>query len=527
MRIEKISYKNTHLFSKLLLDYMYEPEKIDSLYSYKSSIDQISAAIDGKSFTEAQRNLLVNTLLQQDASISINTRNQIELLNDSKTFTICTAHQPLLMGGPVYFIHKIASCIQLSRIAKKQYPDYNFVPIYWIGSEDHDIEEVNHLHLFNKKIEWQSPKGGPVGKKILDQQISALKSVVNEYLGQSQHALELNTIIEKAYQEGTDLTNATRKLVYALFEKEGIVVLDQNDRAFKHQMIDVFQKEIEENASSKQIASTLTFLENNYAIQASPREINLFYLTDTLRERIIESEGNYKINNTDLVFSKEELLKMIEVTPEKFSPNVILRPLYQETILPNLAFVGGAGEIAYWLQLKNIFTANHIAFPMLVMRDMALYIDEKTWNRFIQKGFSAEDIFKPIHELEKIFISKNHATEHIFQHQKDKIIEEYDSIAEKMNELDKTLLATVQAEKQKILNSISMLEAKTYKAFKKKSDEDIAQIHKAKGKLYPNDILQERYDNFMMYYLQFGKEYIPMLIEEMNAWEMELKLVVY
>jgi uncharacterized protein YllA (UPF0747 family) len=222
-----------------------------------------------------------------------------------------------------------------------------------------------------------------------------------------------------------------------------------------------------------------------------------------------------------------ELLKMIEVTPEKFSPNVILRPIYQETILPNLAFVGGAGEIAYWLQLKNIFTANHIAFPMLVMRDMALYIDEKTWNRFIQKGFSAEDIFKPIHELEKIFISKNHATEHIFQHQKDKIIEEYDSIAEKMNELDKTLLATVQAEKQKILNSISMLEAKTYKAFKKKSDEDIAQIHKAKGKLYPNDILQERYDNFMMYYLQFGKEYIPMLIEEMNAWEMELKLVVY
>lgn len=527
MQVVNISYKNTALFSKLMQDYLYDNEKLSKLFSLKSDLSNLEQAIHHKTFSKESRTILHQTLLAQNSDATANTLKHIELLTSSNTFTICTAHQPLLMGGPLYFIHKIASCIKLSRLAKEKYPAYNFVPIYWIGSEDHDIEEVNHLHIFNKTLAWETPKGGPVGKKVLDASIVEIKNKLQQYLGESEHAKEIFSVIDRIYQEGISLTAATRKLVYHLFENEGIVVLDQNDKAFKTAMIPVFKEEIENKTSSKLIADNLAFLATNYAVQATPREINLFYLTDTIRERIIETDGVYKVNNTEISFSKTELLQLLETNPEHFSPNVILRPLYQETILPNIAFVGGAGEIAYWLQLKAIFDENKIAYPMLVMRDMALYIDEKSWNRFIQKGFQADDIFKNIHELEKSFIAQNHASENIFQNEKNKIVEEYDIIASKMGELDKTLLATVQAEKQKILNSISMLEAKTFKAFKKKSDDDLAQIQKAKNKLFPNEQLQERYDNFMMYYLQFGKDYIPMLIDEMNAVDMQLKLVVY
>jgi bacillithiol biosynthesis cysteine-adding enzyme BshC len=524
---EKIAYKNTHLFSKLLQDYLYESEKLKNLYTLDSSIEYLEQTTKNKLFSKKQRSVLVETLLKQHPNISEITKNQIELLQDENTFTVCTAHQPLLMGGPMYFIHKIASCIKLCKIAKEKNPQYNYIPIYWIGSEDHDIEEVNHFYLYNKKYEWDTPKGGPVGKKILDSSVDELKVQLKTQLGDSSNAQEIFDIIDTCYQSGFSLAEATKKLVYALFEKHGIVVLDQNDIAFKKQIIPVFIEEIENNTSSKLIADNLKFLESNYAIQANPREINMFYLTDSIRERIIEVDGVYKVNNTELSFTKEALIDLINAHPENFSPNVILRPFFQETILPNIAFVGGAGEIAYWLQLRPIFDAYNTSFPMLVMRDMTLYIDEKTWNRFTQKGFEKEDIFKNIQELEKIFIAKSHATENIFQTEKNKIIEEYDIIASKMSELDKTLATTVQAEKQKILNSISMLEAKTYKAFKKKSDDDLVQIHKAKNKLFPNDTLQERYDNFMMYYLHFGKEYIPMLIDEMNPFNLEIHLFIY
>ena len=175
MLTEKIAYKNTHLFSSLLHDYLYDAQKLKDLYAHTSSLENIEQAVKHKIFSKTQRNLLVSTLEKQHPILSDITSSQIKSLQEENTFTICTAHQPLLMGGPLYFIHKIASCIKLCNIANEKFPNYRFVPIYWMGSEDHDIDEVNHFHVYNRKYEWKTEKGGPVGKKVLDEQLLEIK----------------------------------------------------------------------------------------------------------------------------------------------------------------------------------------------------------------------------------------------------------------------------------------------------------------------------------------------------------------
>ena len=160
-----------------------------------------------------------------------------------------------------------------------------------------------------------------------------------------------------------DLATATRFLANELFKKEGLVILDGESKSLKNLFIPYMNEELKNQSSFKTVSETnLKLTSDEYSIQVNPREINLFYIEDNLRERIIFENGKYKVNNTKIEFSQVEILAEVDKNPEKFSPNVILRPLYQEVILPNLCYIGGGGEIAYWLQLKSNFVKFKVRF---------------------------------------------------------------------------------------------------------------------------------------------------------------------
>jgi uncharacterized protein YllA (UPF0747 family) len=174
------------------------------------------------------RNQLVKAINHQYQSIEVSeaVKNQIDSLKDENTFCIITAHQLSLLGGPLYYVIKIANAIALANKLKVDFPEKNFVPVYWMGSEDHDFEEVNHIYLFGKKITWDSDQTGPVGHFNLKQIDEVIQQVI-EILGDSNPD-DIQGLIKKAYAlKNVEL--ATRELVNGLFGKYGLVIVNGDD----------------------------------------------------------------------------------------------------------------------------------------------------------------------------------------------------------------------------------------------------------------------------------------------------------
>ena len=365
------SYQNSGYFSSLINDYLEQKSNLKPLYNRFPSLENFGAQVQEKkaSYAYESRKILVSVLKQQYSKISITsiTQQNIELLLNSNTYTITTGHQLNLFTGPLYFLYKIISTINLTKELQAKYPNYNFVPIYWMATEDHDFEEINSFNFKGRKFNWNTATSGAVGRLSTEGLDHFFEVYANE-LGTSANAISLKKLFESAYLQHKTLTEATRYIVNELFGESGLVILDADNQNLKRLFTPYMKEELVFQISHKKVLETTEKLKE-YTIQVNPREINLFYLEDNIRERILFENGKYKVNNTKIVFTKSEILELLENHPEKFSPNVILRPLYQEVILPNLGYVGGGGEIAYWLELNSFFDAVKVTFPILLLRN--------------------------------------------------------------------------------------------------------------------------------------------------------------
>ena len=369
-----ITYQNSGYFSKLIVDYLDHKAELKTLYNRFPTVENFKLKIEEKSknFSIENREILAKALTNQYNRFETSeaTTANIELLKDSKTFTITTGHQLNLFTGPLYFLYKIVSTINLCKQLKETYPEYNFVPIYWMATEDHDFEEINHFHLNHKKISWKRESTGPVGR-LSTEGLEEVFDLFSKEIGLGTQATYLKDLFKKTYLEHANLADATRYLANALFQKEGLVILDGDSKALKQLFVPFAKNELLHQTSFAKVNQTNELLKK-YFVQVNPREINLFYIEDQSRERIIFENDLYKVNNTNISFSEHEILAELENHPEKFSPNVILRPLYQEVLLPNLCYIGGGGELAYWLELKSNFESNAVCFPMLLLRNSVL-----------------------------------------------------------------------------------------------------------------------------------------------------------
>ncbi len=490
----KIPHKNTNSFSKLVLDYLNKDEKLNSFVNHFPSIENFEKQINEKQNHPVNRSVLVEVLKEQNANFSLSekTKNNIESLLNENTFSITTGHQLCLFTGPLYFIYKIISTLNLSEQLQEKYPNNNFIPVFWMATEDHDFKEINHINLFGKKIVWDSKQSGGVGKMSLrgvESVLTELKSI----LGNSENADKLISLFEKTYLKHNNLADATRYLVNELFGKNGLVILDGDDKRFKKQFIPIIKKDILVQGFEKTITECSNDLAVNYKTQAFVRSINFFRLSDGSRELI---KGG-----TDE--------KEIAEKPEKFSPNVLMRPLYQEIILPNIAYIGGGAEVAYWMQLKTAFKQEEIPFPILVLRNSAILLNEKQMLKLNKLGIEVEDLFLEETELHKQYILSEASSKFSLEKEKKELEKLFSKLLNKTT--DKSLQSTIKAEQQKQLKSFQKMEQKLLKFEKKKHESALQQISKLKSNLFPNNSLQERFDNFIPYYLKDGENFIEML----------------
>ncbi len=527
MKVSFIPFAEINALSSRDKAYVASDERLAPFYKYPVDIEGISKAIQDKSTNNKQRGLLTESLLEQYQNVvttDVVMRN-IKSLSDSKTFTVTTAHQPSLATGPLYFIYKIISVLNLAEQLIEKYPEYHFVPIFFLGSEDHDFEEINHFHLFGKTYEWQSNEKGSTGA-MSTQHLQAVLEAVQPVLGDSDNAKHVFDLLSNAYTKHATYNEATLYLVNQLFAAYGLVVLLPNTSKLKSQFVEVMRDDLLNHSSYQLVNDQITALKaQGFKGQASPRKTNLFYLEKGARNRIEAIDGHYNIVNTDKSFTEREIITELEQHPERFSPNVILRPLYQETILPNLAYVGGGGELAYWMERLTQFNHYKINFPMLIRRNSVLWLDKGALKKMKKLNLSTTSIFDTSDQLITSFVNEQTKSKIDLTEEKAIFAKQFDLILEKATLVDPGLKNTVLGEQTKQNKGLEQLEAKLLRAEKRKFEESTNQIKGLKKKLFPNDGLQERKDNFIGYYLKYGEEFIPTLKKYLDPFNKEFIII--
>ncbi len=518
----RVPYKETGYFSKLICDYIDKNENVSHLYGNFPDIEGFRKQIieKGNQFSDNARIMLFETLKGQykEVNISEETTQNISLLKKSNTYTITTGHQLNVFTGPMYFLYKIVSTINLAKKLKENFPEENFVPVYWMATEDHDFEEINHLFLENKKVAWEVESSGPVGRKST-QTIETVFEEFSSIIGNNKNADKLKSLFKKSYVEQKTLTEATKYLVNELFGETGLVIVDGDDKKLKSLLIPYVKKELLESYAVKSIQETNTFLEKHYRLQVTPREINFFYIEDTVRERIVFEDGLYKVNNTEIAFTKEEILTELNKNPEKFSPNVIMRPLYQEVVLPNLSYIGGGGELAYWLQLKELFNSSNIPFPILMLRNSVLFTTEKLSKKLEKIGAGYPDLFLKQDILCKKTVKDCSTLELSFQDQKNKLKAIFDELKPLIEQTDVTFKGALEAQEKKQMKGIKNLEHRLQRAEQRKHADLVTRIKAIQDALFPRKGLQERNQNFATLYKFYGEEIFSELFENLDPFD--------
>jgi bacillithiol synthase len=512
MSVTKVPLKDTGFFSETLTDYLSGKSDLTPFYNNPPAPEAFASQIKEKaaSFNASQRALLTKVIAEQYESIQapMQVQDNIKALAKQDTFTVTTGHQLNIFTGPLYFIYKIATTINIARRLKEQYPAYTFVPVYWMASEDHDFAEINHFNLFGQRYQWDSEQKGAVGRFDT--------SGLEELLSQLP---EKAPVFEKAYREQATLAAATRQIVTELFGEWGLVTVDGDHQELKQVLVPVVEDDLANHTAEKLVSKTDAALgQKGYKPQIHAREINFFYIDKGLRERIVKEGYRYQVMNTELSFTATELKTLLENNPERFSPNVVLRPVYQEMLLPNLAYVGGPAEVVYWLQLKDVFDHYKVSFPVLMPRNFALVINKSNNDKLRKLELSLTDVLKGKQVLKEEYMQKVANGNWTIDAQRDAISSMYAELKAKATEIDKSLEGMIGAEEAKALKGLENIEKRFKKSEETKQETGISRITALKDKLFPNEGLQERHDNLLAFYLNEPR-FISQLVEAFDPFD--------
>lgn len=533
MHLDKIPYPETGYFSGLIADYLDRKASLKPFFGRFPEIEALGAQAQEKlrAYPEAHRRVLTRVLEAQYDGFTVSeaTYENIQALQQPNSVTVVTGHQLNLFTGPLYFHYKIVTTLNLCRRLKESFPGQDFVPVYWMASEDHDFEEINHFNFNGKEFRWNRESGGAVGRMDTSG-LEAVAGTLASELGPGAAANRLVQLFRDAYLEHKTLSAATRYLVNELFGEHGLVILDADHPELKSLFIPHMEEDLTNQRAHRAVRATaeaLTALDPAYPQQVTPREVNLFYLYEDGRSRIVRKDTGYAVLDTEITFSEAALREELQAQPERFSPNVITRPLYQEVILPNICYIGGGGELAYWLELKDYFDASEVLFPILLLRNSALFLSRKQGHKAQKLGLDIRDLFLPqntlinrkIRQISNIDIDLSPQREHLKQ--------QFESLHVLARKTDPSFLGAVRAQEKKQINGLNHLEKRLLKAQKRKLKDHVDRMVLLQNHLFPEQGLQERNRNFAELYLERGEEWVPGLLEGLDPLDLRFTIFTY
>jgi bacillithiol synthase len=523
-----LSYQKTGFFNDIVTAYLQGETALQPFYAHPVNREGLLAAMLARESFATDRNLLVSALKMQYSELADKNSHKvaanIDALLQPNTFTVCTAHQPNIFTGYLYFIYKIIHAIKLADYLKKEFPQNNFVPVYYMGSEDADLEELGKIFLNGEKLVWPTKQTGAVGRMDTGG-IDLLIHRIEGELSVQPHGPALIGMLKTAYQPKTTVQAATFNLLHQLFAQFGLVVLIADRAELKQKMQAVFLDDLLHQVPAQIVTATNKRLSASYKVQANPREINLFYLKDNIRNRIERSGDLYTVVDTNISFSRGEIESALSDHPERFSPNVILRGLYQETILPNIAFIGGGGELAYWLELKDLFAHYQVPYPVQVLRNSVLLVEEQWQKKIAALGFGIDDLFLSTTDLINTLVKRDSTVQVHLSNEIRDAHAYYEYLKNVGGAVDKTLTIHISALEKKMVRQLEALEKKILRAAKRKFTDQERQISTVKKQLFPNNNLQERIENFMPFYAKFGPQWLQVIYDHALVLEQQFQIL--
>ncbi|QHN65074.1 bacillithiol biosynthesis cysteine-adding enzyme BshC [Bergeyella cardium] len=511
----EIPFQDIDSIPLLIKDFL--NHKLSDFSNYTFSLENIKERIKEKkeAFSTEKRQILSQVLAEQyqDFELTQAQTQNLEALKESDTFSITTGHQLNLFTGPSFFIYKILQTIKTAEYLNQKLGE-KVVPVFWMASEDHDFEEINHFKTPSHYYEFKAHSGGAVGRiKVEDQ------SFISEFEKEFKDTVfgtELILWMKEAYAKGNTLSQATRSIAQRLFASYGLLCIDGDHPQLKQQMTNIFRDELLHQSLKRESQRLVDFLSQDYKkVQVNPRDINLFYLTNT-RNRIELQNENFKVVDTELSFTKKEMLAELS-HPERISPNALMRPIYQETVLPNLAYIGGNAEIMYWLELKDYFQYLNLPYPILIPRNSMLFLTEKTLKKIHKLGLSINDFFRNFAQVISEQLLKNQPLEALLKEKENTLKKLFGELKTKASLTDISFRNLLEAEEKRQTKSFLRMQKRLLKAEKIKQSERLEQLERLFLEVHPMQNWQERVINFSSFYADEGQQWLKTCYEKMNV----------
>ncbi len=521
-----IPYAATGRFSPLVVDYLAGDERLREHAPLRPDRAGLKQAANGRTFDPKVRAVLVEALDRQYEGLPVDpaVRANLDRLARPEALTVTTGHQLVLFGGPLYVPFKILNIIRLAGELSRELAR-PVIPVFWMASEDHDRAEIDHTYFNGHKLQWAGAAGGPVGHLPL----TGIDAVVEEALTQLGPGAErdrMAELLKACYRPEHTLAQATRLFVNALYGQHGLVILDGDDPALKRLFIPVMQEELLNQVAERSVRYANDKLGPDYKVQAFAREINLFHLRPGHRARITLEGDGYRVLDGGPHFTMDQLLAELQAHPEHFSPNVLMRPLYQECILPNIAYVGGGGELAYWLQLSWLFQSMQVPMPVLLLRTSAAFLSAKRMAHWKDLGLTVADLFADQGPLQARVAAARVDFRTELDKERTALIGIYASIAATAVAADSTLLGAVEARRSAALRGTERLERSLVRAAKRQQSEVLQRMQVVHQELFPGGGLQERRENILPQLASRGEDYLADLMGKLDPLDARFTLLV-
>ncbi len=523
MKVENLAFTQAHFLSPLPRDYQAQSDRLSPFYNAFPSFENLYKQAGKRVFSPASRSLLLRALRAQYQGFAISEAVSANLssLTAKNTFTLTTGHQLNLFSGPLYTWYKIQTAINLCQALNRRYRDYHFVPVYWMATEDHDFKEIDHFHFNGHLIRWPVAPTGALGRLPTDS-LAALFPDIERRFGTSDRGRQLTQWFVNAYRNHKNLADATRYLFNEWFGAQGLLILDGDAKPLKQAFIPHLKAELFDHVAHREVSRSTRMLTNlGYRTQAKPRLINLFYLGESYRERLVQQGETFEVLRLGCSFSKREMMQEVEAHPQRFSPNVITRLLYQEAILPNLAYIGGGAELAYGLQLKRLFDSQGVLFPLLILRNSLLILSKKQREKLNKLGLSPAVFNAPLAEIITAQTRKNSNFDLRLTRERAQLARLFLQLKKRAEHTDRSFIGAVQAQEAKQLKGMEKLENRLLQAEKRRMQAEHARIEDLKNSLFPDGTLQERVLNFSHFYSDYGHAFKQALQQAIRPLENE------
>ena len=543
LRVETLPFERIPHQSRLFLDYLKDPVALRNFYpsavrfhhELQQRVPQVLAGY------QVDRNQVADALeaMNRRWGAPEETLNNIKLLREADTVAVVSGQQAGLFTGPLFTIYKAVSAVKLAGCLRQR--NTKAVPLFWIAAEDHDFIEVSKAEIIGRDCQLKQVdvstdlhrEGQPVGRVVLDDSINALIDQLFELLPNSEFADDMKALVKNAWQPGRGYVDSFATMMTSLLGRYGLILLDPLDPAMKKIAAPLY------SAAARQAPEIATAIEQrsrelesagyHAQVLATANSFPLFlHDEDGARRALVRAEnGKYQAKDSQQQYSVEDLAALALSEPQRFSPNVTLRAVVQDYLLPTISYYGGAAEIAYFAQTAEVYRVLERPATPILLRSGLTMVERHTGRVLERYGLTLADFFEGLEPVTKRVVEEylGANTARSFDDLDHNVNQELDRLKRELHAIDPTLGDALETGRKKIQYQLEGLRTRFVRAQMTRDDAAHRQLQRAADQLYPNKDLQERHINITSLLSRHGTYVIEWIYNAINIGSNDHQIV--